>query len=459
MKILPDRNCVESPRVTEDVISLPGDCVFLPLSSGKLLVSRSHAVFCRVPSGEVGILESVVSGDSSIDAIDSELWTELERHGFFGPSRGAKSDKPTVQLQLTNDCNLACGYCCTNSGRPRAREVGYEEMLAVAKQIPDVLGPDTGVAILGGEPLLVPWALDLAAEINSMGLKLTIFTNGIPLTNDALAKRTAELSGKGVEIRVSLGGPTSDTCDILSGTERFEAAIRGVKRLADFGRQAIVDVMLVPQHVNEIARELPSLRKRLPEETQITFGVLYMSGRESGEHLFESRAEIEKALDLISFEAGEIIKAPETSPLTHRREGCGCALGNHIHVRSDGDLFNCFKMEEKVGELKTTGFAEAARLIRENPHRAAELPTCADCPLATICGAGCRSENLLYTGDPDKPPCGLWRVRVLSELLAEGRVTALEWPVAFLLHEARRRGIETPENLAPQKVSRHMIDV
>jgi MoaA/NifB/PqqE/SkfB family radical SAM enzyme len=31
------------------------------------------------------------------------------------------------------------------------------------------------------------------------------------------------------------------------------------------------------------------------------------------------------------------------------------------------------------------------------------LPTCRLCPLATLCGAGCRSENLLYTGDADQP--------------------------------------------------------
>jgi len=49
-------------------------------------------------------------------------------------------------------------------------------------------------------------------------------------------------------------------------------------------------------------------------------------------------------------------------------------------------------------------------------------------------------------------------VRVLSELLAEGRITAVEWSVAFLLHEARRRGIETPD-LRPQHPSRHLVDV
>jgi radical SAM protein with 4Fe4S-binding SPASM domain len=168
---------------------------------------------------------------------------------------------------------------------------------------------------------------------------------------------------------------------------------------------------------------------------------------------------LEAALDQVAFEAGVPIAAPRTSPTADRREGCGCALGRHIHIRSDGALFNCFKMEEKIGHLDTIDFVTAAQYSREHPHFARELPTCAACPLATLCGGGCRSENLLYSGDADAPPCGPWRVRALSELLAEDRVTAVEWPLAFLLHEARLRGIEAPADLYPSQPSRHLLEV
>jgi hypothetical protein len=50
-------------------------------------------------------------------------------------------------------------------------------------------------------------------------------------------------------------------------------------------------------------------------------------------------------------------------------------------------------------------------------------------------------------------------VQVLSELLAEDRVTAVEWPVAFLLQEARQREIETPGDLRPKVISRHLVEV
>jgi radical SAM protein with 4Fe4S-binding SPASM domain len=437
----------------------PRDCTLLPLSSGELLVSRDHAVFCRVPPGEVDSVRAVVEGGASLEGLSPAMRDALRRHGFFGLPRRAKPDAPTVQLQLTNGCNLACAYCCTNSGEPRGKEVGFERMLGVVRQIPEVLGARTSVALLGGEPLLVGWAVDLASEIVRLGLSLTLFTNGLLLANDGLAQRVAGLVRKGVQVRVSLGGPSTLTCDTISGASRFDAALHGIHRLAAFGGRATVDLMLMPQHVAAISSQLHDLRQRLPPNTPVTLGVLYMSGRETGQHLFESRAALDAALDRVAFEAGVAIPAALPSPVTYRREGCGCALGQHVHVRSDGALFNCFKMEEQVGHLDTAGFAATARSIRENPHRASDLPTCADCALATLCGGGCRSENLLYTGDADEPLCGPWRVRVISELLAEDRVTAVEWPVGFLLQEARKRGIEAPQNLRPRLASRHLVDV
>ncbi len=438
--------------------TLPQDCTLLPISSGALLVSRDHAVFCRIPPGEIGAMRAVALRQAPLDALSPALLGTLEQHGFFGPRRQARPDSPTVQLQLTNACNLACSYCCTNSGHARARELGLDQMRQVVRQVPEVIGATTHMALLGGEPLLVPWAIHLATEIVNLGLPLTFFTNGVLLADDDLARGTAGLIDQGAQVRVSLGGPSTETCDRISGAGRFDAALLGLHKLAACGARATVDLMLMPQHVEAISRELPRLRERLPLNTSIALGVLYMSGREKGQHLFKSRSELDAALDCVAFEAGEAISAPRTSPLTARREGCGCALGQHVHVRSDGALFNCFKMEEQVGHLETGGFAAAAQSLREHPRHASALPTCAECALATLCGGGCRSENWLYAGDPDEPPCGPWRVRVISELLAEDRVTAVEWPVAFLLQEARARGIEGPNNLRPRQSSRHMID-
>ena len=440
-------------------MQLPSDCKLLLIANGRLLVSRRHAKFCPLAPGDLPAVKALMNREISPDLLKPELRSKLIRHGFFDPPRNPKPEARTVQLQLTNACNLACSYCCTNSGNQRHREVFYNDLLEIVKQIPEVLGKNTAVSLMGGEPLLVPWALDLAEEVIKEGLQLTLFTNGILLEEDYLAEKTAFLTRQGMRVRVSLGGVSAESCDKISGSRRFDSALQGLNKLAAFGGSAAVDLMFAPQNSEEIARQLPALRQRLPDSMPITLGILYVSGRETGEHLFHNRAALEEALDRVAFEAGVAIPAAQTGPVTYRREGCSCALGQHIHVRSDGALFSCFKMEEKIGHLYANGFAAAADYNRKHFHPAVTLPTCVECPLATLCGGGCRSENLLYTGNPDTPPCGPWRVRVISELLAEEKIAAVEWPVALLAQEALERGIDVPSNFYPLEQSRHLIEV
>lgn len=441
----------------------PKDCVLLPLASGSLLLSREYALFCRIPREQVAavceVLDGLASGCSASGPLPSSLVESLREHGFGGPPRKAEDPAPSVQIQLTNACNLACTYCCTNSGTARQDEIDRDTAMRVVDDVAAVLGKRTRVALLGGEPLIVPWAVELAERIVGHGLLLTLFTNGLALNDREIARRLGDLCQRGAQVRVSLAGATAEVCDRVSGAPRFDAVVSGICTLATFGPPPSVDLMLLPDQIEDVAEHLGELRKLLPPGTPIALGIPYLAGREKGTHLFASRPQLEQALDRIAFDAGETIPATQTKPVTNRREGCSCALGHHLHVRSDGTLFTCFKMEERVGHLRTMSFAEGLRRLQETAKPASKLAFCCDCPLNTLCGGGCRSENVQYTGDGDIPVCGPWRVQVLCEMLAEDRVAALEWPAPHLLAEARARGIEAPSSLRPVIPSRHLIDV
>ena len=67
---------------------------------------------------------------------------------------------------------------------------------------------------------MVPWALDLASDVLDLGLRLTLFTNGIPLGEVANARRVAELVRRGALVRVSLAGVSRGSCDEISGANR-----------------------------------------------------------------------------------------------------------------------------------------------------------------------------------------------------------------------------------------------
>lgn len=437
--------------------TLPSDCVILSTRRGGLLVSRSHATFCGLDEDAVSHVQRVLAGNSV--ALPRDIECRLEEHGFFGPPREPPPRRRTVSLQLTNACNLRCAYCCTNSLAPRKEELELEQWKTIVDDACTTFGAHVRFAILGGEPLILPWSLDLAQYIASKkDVHLVFYTNGIGFRDPSYAARAAALLRRGFEVRVSLAGASAETCDRQSGRPRFHRVVAGLHEIAKHGSTAFVDLLLFPEDVQDVATCLPKLRKALPRGTHLSIGFPYHGGRESGDRVFQSRSELESAFDTIMLEAGEEIPTPLTAPFTNRRDGCKCALGDSLNVRSDGQLFNCFRMEENVGDVRRRSFGETLITLGKAPRLAKDLDPCNTCALASLCGGGCRTDNLLFNGDPDKPLCGEWRVRTLSELLSEDRVSCLEWSLIQLVGEARDRGIEAPDITRTVQLSRHLRD-
>jgi hypothetical protein len=146
-----------------------------------------------------------------------------------------------------------------------------------------------------------------------------------------------------------------------------------------------------------LAARVATLQKRgaVVRISLAALGLAFCGGRETGEHMFPTQSQLQSALERIALDAGESVAAPERSPFANRREACRCAYGNDLSVRSDGL--------------------------------------------------------------PDLPDCGPWRVKVLSELLAEDNVAALEWPAIHLRAEARRRDIDLPDPPRNGRQSLHVI--
>jgi len=85
-------------------------------------------------------------------------------------------DKIEISLSLNNTCNLRCRMC-------RIWNSGEEENLLTLKKCLDIIDElkefeVKGVRISGGDPLLVPWVLDLVGYINKKKYHSCTTTNG-----------------------------------------------------------------------------------------------------------------------------------------------------------------------------------------------------------------------------------------------------------------------------------------
>jgi MoaA/NifB/PqqE/SkfB family radical SAM enzyme len=83
--------------------------------------------------------------------------------------------------EVTNACNLKCKQCHASSGKPLPDELTTEEGKRLLDSIVAV-SEFRMLALGGGEPLVRPDIVELVAYARSLGLEISIATNGTLLT-------------------------------------------------------------------------------------------------------------------------------------------------------------------------------------------------------------------------------------------------------------------------------------
>ncbi|MFN8526052.1 MAG: radical SAM protein [Chloroflexota bacterium] len=171
-------------------------------------------------------------------------------HLRYGPEQQAAWHRPVVVWTVTRRCNLACIHCyaaAANTSFPG--ELTTDEGKALLTDLASFGVPV--VLLSGGEPLIRPDILELARFARSLGLRITISTNGTLITAD-LASQLAEI-GVGY-VGISLDG-VDETHDYFRGqTGAFEAALRGIRHCKSAGIRVGVRLTLTRHTVGDLPR-------------------------------------------------------------------------------------------------------------------------------------------------------------------------------------------------------------
>ena len=165
----------------------------------------------------------------------------------------------SVQIELTNDCNLRCNMCdrwkWLDEGA--ARDMKGALTTVVVTGLMDQLKSLGTAHILftGGEPLLRKDLPGILHHARQLGIAVSIITNGIPLT--------AELCQVIVETHTtmtfSVDASTRETYKKVRGRDLFETVLKNVRRLVAArgeNEKPTIEMHFVIQKVN--AREVGS---------------------------------------------------------------------------------------------------------------------------------------------------------------------------------------------------------
>ena len=174
----------------------------------------------------------------------------------------ARPFKPLyVKLKVFYGCNLKCEMC--NHWRDtRPAPISSERFKEVLSELAE-LGTQK-LHISGGEPMLRPQVPDLVEQASSLGIKVTMTTNGT-LIDKVKAKRLVEGGLRGVNI--SIDSPLRKMHEKIRGVEgSFKATIKAVelfKRYKHKGKLTIRINTVVSRTNYQTLETLPDLAHEL----------------------------------------------------------------------------------------------------------------------------------------------------------------------------------------------------
>ena len=331
-----------------------------------------------------------------------------------------------VAWEITQSCNLHCAHCRASSESGQYKnELTTDEIRRLIDEIREVGQPI--IILTGGEPLLHPDLLNIAAYARDCGLRVVLGTNGT-LLSEEMAQSLKKVSV--ARVGVSLDFPTAVLQDEFRGKDgAFAAAMQGIDNARRSGVEVQINSTLTKLNVDYLP-ELLSLALKVGAVAFHPFMLVPTGRGKNLESVALSAAEQETALNWIydkQEELGDsIFFKPTDAPhymriVKQRQQECpaphasqmitrGCMAGTGFcFISSRGVVQGCGYLDVEAGNIREESFSQIWREspLFQNLRNLANLKgKCGACEYQRICG-GCRARAYEATGDylAEEPYC------------------------------------------------------
>lgn len=165
-----------------------------------------------------------------------------------------------LRLSIIDYCNLECVYCYNKNHQkvPASSLMRYEEMLVLVKHL-QLIGLKS-VKITGGEPLVRKNLSFLIKGLISLGLNVSLTTNGT-----LLADKAEELYEAGLRrINIGLDCLDDNKFKIITGSSEYVNVIKGLHKAYEIGFNPIKINIVLIKGLNEDIDPWLKLIKEMP---------------------------------------------------------------------------------------------------------------------------------------------------------------------------------------------------
>lgn len=338
----------------------------------------------------------------------------------------------SVDLDVTNRCNLRCKYCAHFSGPGDVdQDLPLEEWLQFFEELNRCAVMN--VCVSGGEPFLRKDFKELIEGIVSNRMRFNILSNGTLITDDLASFLAA--TGRCNSVQISIDGSTSETHDSLCGEGVFEKAVEGLKCLQ---RHRIPVAVRVTIHRHNV-RDLPEIARLLLEDLGLNsfscnaashmglcreYAEQVQLSIEDRSYAMETLLRLNRKYDgRIHSAAGPLTEATmwlemerarretrEAFPNCGYLSSCG-GVFSKLAVRADGVMVPCNQLSHiELGRINHDDLKEVwhkhSELDRMRDRRQVPLSDfefCRECEYLKYCRGNCPALAYTMVGDENHP--------------------------------------------------------
>jgi len=303
-----------------------------------------------------------------------------------------------IQLSLTENCNLRCIYCYATDRTKPEHVLTQKEHFDLIDSI-NSISEKAEVILTGGEPLLVPYTLDLAEYAKKRGNSPQLLTNGT-LVDNTNAGKISELFDL---VKISIDGSTAVIHDFHRGQNSFSKSMNAFELLLSHNAPVKVSMTVTKKNINDI----DSMVKLFG--SYLTFAPLFQAGRAKNDRsLNVTGTEYYKALSSVdgvnplSYLCSSLASAKNKRIMK-------CAMGDgEISVSESGDVYPCQLLhfpEFKAGNIREQSLKdiyENSEVINQcKKLNVLNIKGCKNCNIRFICGGACRARAYYEKGRVD----------------------------------------------------------
>lgn len=324
-------------------------------------------------------------------ASDAEITQRMNR---YLDSKAREEGVPLHgTFELTPLCNLDCKMCYVHLSEKQLHESG--KRLLTVEERKDIMQQaiDAGMmsAILtGGECLTYPGFDELFLFLWQRGIKITVKTNGILLTEKRIEffKKHPPLG-----IQITLYGADNETYEKVTGVRVFDRVMLNIQNAKKAG--LAFEIGITPnKHMLENSRKVLELAESLGVEYNINAG-LFESRKETGRDGKSADMTLDEYIELYKLQAElrnrsikPICKEQVPKPATQGKPtfGVRCAAGRSTFaVYWNGHLHPCASIQKIHVDLSELSFSRAWRIVNREVALYPYPAECVECDYRALC--------------------------------------------------------------------------